>query len=73
MPNKLKKENNSEDTQCKLCFDAKSEFINEVCGHILMCQNCVRSYLKGNNNNAQPCPVCKTIGRYYKYKDPIYS
>lgn len=20
-----------------------------------------------------PCPVCKQIGRYYKYKKPIYS
>ncbi len=69
--NKDNKEEDKEEMECKICFDAKAEYINEQCGHLFMCGGCVKSITKGSARGS--CPVCKTIGQFFKYKTPIYS
>jgi rubrerythrin len=62
-----------EEKQCKVCFNADAEMINEICGHILMCGMCARNFLGGRMHEGKACPICRTIGRYFKYKKPFYS
>lgn len=51
--------------------------MNEVCGHLMMCGECLKNIQRKNRaldpNSPIPCPICKTIGRYFKYRKPIYS
>ena len=63
-----------EEKACKLCFSQECTIINEVCGHVVMCEPCANKLL-GNNRleGSKACPICRTIGRYFRYKKAIYS
>ncbi len=44
--------------------------VNTTCGHVMMCEDCLKVYraAKGNRDptNSAACPVCKKIGIYAK-------
>jgi len=66
---KEKAKEGEEESLCKICYADLPVMINDVCGHLLMCERCVNDYRRSKKGNeSMPCPVCKTIGKYFKYK-----
>ena len=64
------------ETECKLCMDRNSEMMNTECGHIMMCEVCFLSYQRSKGRALEhpaECPVCKTVGTYFKFKKPIFA
>lgn len=58
---------------CKVCFERKSTMINQVCGHLDVCLECLRTMGQGDVRKELSCPMCRRKGLYHTYVHPIYS
>lgn len=50
------------ETQCAVCFDYPTHFLQTPCGHIL-CWSCFTQYQKKHDPEEFPCPLCRMIIR----------